>query len=287
MHIMSKLLNKQYITDETLKTIQQVSRDIDLLSGGTKKKKKKSNSNVSPKKDDKQNSSSDTEDEDENNIIKSSETEQNNNQENQEDEQDFDFNIEELTKEMEEDFQQEQQQQEQNYDDKQNEKDIDKLDKVLDTDTTKDINKGMIKFDSKYDDTIYEYSPRPTYNKYYVFSQYIYKDDTIKAIKEKICCTILNKEKYGKNNVYNYIVPSRQYLWFYDKSNTAIPLGFMWKSLYTTLNYKYEPQQNIKLYENLEGFIKKFYNEFIVYAGALQVKGFQGKTVPAEQVDPV
>ena len=165
---------------------------------------------------------------------------------------------------MEEDFQQEQQQQEQNYDDKQNEKDIDKLDKVLDTDTTKDINKGMIKFDSKYDDTIYEYSPRHTYNKYYVFSQYIYKDDTIKAIKEKICCTILNKEKYGKNNVYNYIVPSRQYLWFYDKSNTAIPLGFMWKSLYTTLNYKYEPQQNIKLYENLEGFIKKFYNEFIV-----------------------
>ncbi|MBP5407582.1 MAG: hypothetical protein J6Y42_00395, partial [Bacilli bacterium] len=58
MHIMSKLLNKQYITDETLKTIQQVSRDIDLLSGGTKKKKKKSNSIVSPKKDDKQNSSS-------------------------------------------------------------------------------------------------------------------------------------------------------------------------------------------------------------------------------------
>lgn len=252
MHIMSILLNKQYITKEYLQTIQQVSKDLNLLSGGKNKKIK------------------DSEDEDETNIIKNDDNLdtdeiQSANQDvdlSDQPDEDFDFNIEELTKEMEDDFHQEQQ--EQHYDNKQNEKDIDKIDKVLDTNTTKDLNKGMIKFDSKYDDTIYEYSPRHTYNKYYVFNQYIYKDDTIKTIKEKICCSIMNKEKYSKNNSYNYIIPSRQYLWFYDKSNNAVPLGFIWKSLYTSLNYKYEPQQNIKLYENLEGFIKKYYNEFIV-----------------------
>ena len=271
MHIMSTLLNKQYISDKTLKIVQQVSKDLDILGGSKNKLKNKKSVSKNTEKSS-ENANLNSEDEDETNIIQTnsnqdSETEnnQNFNQEldaDNEPDEDFDFNVEELTKEMEEDFQQEQQ--EQNYNDKQNEKDIDRLDKILDTDTTKDINKGMIKFDPKYDDTIYEYSPRHSYNKYYVFNQYIYKDDTIKVIKEKICCSILNKEKFSKNNAYNYIVPSRQYLWFYDKSNTAVPLGFIWKSLYTTLNYKYEPQQNIKLYENLEGFIKKYYNEFVV-----------------------
>lgn len=182
---------------------------------------------------------------------------------NQLDDLDDDIDINQLTEEMIEDYSK-QEQKEEEYDEKQNKTDKKALDKALNINTSNKIQRNFIKFDTKYDDTIYAYSPRFTTNKYYIFNQYIYPDDTIDVIKNKICCSILNKDKYSKNGSTNYIIPSRQYLWFYDKSNNAVPLGFTWKREYALLDYQYEPVQNIKIYENLTGNIKKFYNDIVV-----------------------
>ncbi len=176
------------------------------------------------------------------------------------------IDIDQLTKEMNEDFAKEEHK-EQEYDNKQNNKDQKNIDEILKTNASNNLQKKMIEFDTKYDNLIYKASSRQTYNKYYIFNQYIYKDDTIKRIKEKICCSILNRSSFSKN--YNYIIPSRQYLWFYDKSNTATPLGFIWRREYSILDYQYEPYQNIKLYENLNGALKNYYDDIVIRKGKL------------------
>ena len=64
---------------------------------------------------------------------------------------------------------------------------------------------------------------------------YIFKDDTIKTIKDKIACTIKNNPKYGENL---YITPSRQYLWCekysYNKNPEKIMIG---QNGFVVMNY--------------------------------------------------
>ena len=110
MHIMSNYLNKQYISDEAIKNIQQLSNELNILSGGSKSKKSSSKGAEETSNNSSEDTNLSSEDEDETNIIKSesnqnseTETNQNLDQElnlDEEPDEDFDFNVEELTKEM-------------------------------------------------------------------------------------------------------------------------------------------------------------------------------------------
>lgn len=126
-------------------------------------------------------------------------------------------------------------------------KDINKLfnDNLLDTRISQ-----MVDFDNSKDDNIYEDELKNNISKYYIFNQYIYHDDTIEIIKYKILFSIKNHSRFGQ---YNFILPSRQYLWLeyyskYLKKYDNIMLGTEWYQNQELLNISVIPYSNIKIY---------------------------------------
>ena len=94
------------------------------------------------------------------------------------------------------------------------------------------------------------------YYKHYITTQYIFKDDTIKMVKNKICCSILNNKKFGKNP---YIIPSRQHLWseyFYENKIEKVMIGQKWIKKSDLLNIDVEPNNNFRVYEELRSKLK-------------------------------
>jgi len=84
------------------------------------------------------------------------------------------------------------------------------IDKILDEDIEVKQSSYLINFNNKKDDDIENENLAYVYNKNFVYSFYIFKDDNIKIVKNKIACSIKNNSKFGK---INYIIPSRMYIW--------------------------------------------------------------------------
>ncbi len=114
----------------------------------------------------------------------------------------------------------------------------------------------MIKFDKSKDTNIYDENIKDVYKKIYIESQYLFKDDTIKSIKDKICISIKNNDKFGE---ISYLLPSRQYLWteyYYDNKVEKVMIGQKWLRRNEILSIDIEPNNNLRLYEDLEGNLK-------------------------------
>jgi hypothetical protein len=114
----------------------------------------------------------------------------------------------------------------------------------------------MIDFDETKDNNIYDENLRDVYKKIYVKINYIFKDDTIKTIKDKICCSLKNNNKFGESS---YVLPSRQYLWgeyYFNNNLEKIMLGQKWLRRNEMLNIDIEPNNNFRLYEDLESQLK-------------------------------
>lgn len=126
-----------------------------------------------------------------------------------------------------------------------------KDDKIL-----KKTKSGMVEFDDSKDNVLYDENLRDVYHKYYVTSQYIFKDDTIKMIKNKICCSIKNNKKFEKDS---FLIPSKQYLFseylFNDKIDRVM-IGQKWIQRTSLLKIDIEPNANIRYYEELRGSLK-------------------------------
>ena len=119
----------------------------------------------------------------------------------------------------------------------------------------------MIKFDVSKDTNIYKENIGDVYVKNYVTEQYIFKDDAIKVIKNKICASIKNNPKFGKKS---YIMPSRQYLWgeyYFNNDYEKIMIGIKWTQKNELLKVDVEPNDNIKVYEELRNSIKTLRND--------------------------
>ncbi len=115
---------------------------------------------------------------------------------------------------------------------------------------------NMISFDQTKDNNIYDENIKDIFKKHYVTSQYIFKDDTIKIIKDKICTSIKNNASFGDQS---YVLPSRQYLWseyYYGDKIEKIMLGQKWLRRNEILTIDIEPNNNLRLYEDLEGQLK-------------------------------
>ncbi len=118
------------------------------------------------------------------------------------------------------------------------------------------INKKVAEFDESKDNSMFDENLKDVYNKYYITHQYIYKDDTIKTIHNKICCGFKNSNKFGENT---YIIPSYQYLWseyFYKNKIEKIMIGQKWIIKNDILKLDIEPNANIGVYEDLRGSLK-------------------------------
>lgn len=119
----------------------------------------------------------------------------------------------------------------------------------------------MIKFDESKDTNIYKENLADVYKKNYVVEQFIFKDDAIKVIKNKICCSIKNNPKFGKKS---YLIPSRQYMWgeyLFDNNYEKIMIGMKWTQKNELLRVDIEPNENIKVYEELRDTIRNLRND--------------------------
>lgn len=130
-------------------------------------------------------------------------------------------------------------------------------------------NNYMIKFDDSQDDDIDNEDLSKVYDKKFVYTQYIFKDDSIKIVKNKISSSLRLNKKFGNDL---YLIPSRMYLWSEYLINDKIEkvmIGQKWMKKNELLNIDIEPL-DINNYENLEGNIKNLRDTLKRYAGKIR-----------------
>ena len=157
--------------------------------------------------------------------------------------------------------------------DKNLQENINLVNDLVDTKT----NNNLIVYNINKDDNEFEDDLANNYSKNYVYSQYIYEDDTIEIIKKKINCSIGLSKKF--NNKTISILPSRIYL--YSKYNYIDPktkknvedtimIGQKWIKKNTILNINNIPNKNIKFYENLSGNLKLLKEDIKKYGNKIR-----------------
>ena len=110
----------------------------------------------------------------------------------------------------------------------------------------------MVDFNTTKDTSIYDENLRDVYTKIYVTSNFLYKDDSIKMIKDKICCSIKNNPQFGEQS---YLLPSRQYIWgeyYFNNSIEKIMIGQKWLRRNELLAVDIEPNNKLRIYEELD-----------------------------------
>ncbi|AYV85120.1 MAG: hypothetical protein Satyrvirus4_17 [Satyrvirus sp.] len=127
---------------------------------------------------------------------------------------------------------------------------------AITNETYNKINKKILEFDGSKDNSMFDENLKDVFNKNYITHQYIYKDDTIKNIKNKICTSFKNNNKFGENT---YIIPSYQYIWseyFYQDKIEKVMVGQKWIIKNDILKLDNEPNTNLGVYEDLRGNLK-------------------------------
>jgi hypothetical protein len=125
-----------------------------------------------------------------------------------------------------------------------------------DNDLFEKKNAQILQFDTRKDNDNYDEYLKDVYKKNYVTNQYIFKDDTIKSVKEKICCGFKNNSKFEEDA---YLIPSRQYLWSeysFNNKTEKVMIGQKWVKRNELLHVDVEPSNNFRVYEELRGNLK-------------------------------
>ena len=123
----------------------------------------------------------------------------------------------------------------------------------------KKIDTTELIYDNSLDDLPYDSKLEDIFEKTYIYDQYIFKDDTIKIMREKITVSLSLNTKFGENNK---LLPEFQYFWSEYKTNNKIDrvmLGQKWIRRNELLSIDIEPNTNLKVYENLRnnlGYLK-------------------------------
>jgi hypothetical protein len=127
----------------------------------------------------------------------------------------------------------------------------------------------MIKFDDYQDGDIDNENLSNVYNKKFIYTQYIFKDDSIKNIKNKICAVIKGNDRFSQNT---YLIPSRIYLWseyLYNQKLEKVMIGQKWMKKNELFNIDIEPL-DISNYDNLSPNIKNLRDSMKRYAGKIR-----------------
>jgi hypothetical protein len=115
------------------------------------------------------------------------------------------------------------------------------------------------KYDDSMDSLSYDTKLEDVYNKYYITDQYIFKDDTIKSMRNKITTSIACSNKISKDMK---LLPDCQYFWseyMFNKEMDNVMIGQKWIRRNELLKIDIIPNENIKIYEKLRnnlGYLK-------------------------------
>lgn len=136
--------------------------------------------------------------------------------------------------------------------DKESEETKEEISKIISDSTSVNREYVGIKFNKENDQNSFNMELKNVYKKNYVVHNFIYQDDTIRSIKEKICCSIENNDKFGKTL---YIAPASIYLWSEYKHKEKIKkvsLGQKWIIRNEMLDIMVEPEDNLNKFEELK-----------------------------------
>lgn len=108
------------------------------------------------------------------------------------------------------------------------------------------------KFNDDFENQVYDAKLEETFNKNYIYDNYIYKNDTVKNMRNKITTSIPLNDKYKQN----FLLPEYQY--FYskykiDKKIDRIMIGQKWTRKNELLQIDIVPNDSLIPYENLKG----------------------------------
>ena len=124
----------------------------------------------------------------------------------------------------------------------------------------------QVEIEQKYDDSLdaltYDAKIEDIYQKHYITEQYIFKDDTIKSMRNKICTSIPISNKFGKTMK---LLPEGQYFWseyYYGKNTDYVMLGQKWIRRNELLKIDIIPNENIKVYEKLRNNLSYLKDSF-------------------------
>jgi len=115
----------------------------------------------------------------------------------------------------------------------------------------KKIESIDIDYDNSLDNLQYDGTIEEIYNKHYIFDEYIFKDDTIKNIRNKICISIPLNPNFGSDAK---LIPECQYFWseyIGSEGKDEIMLGQKWIRRNELLKIDIKPNENLKIYEKL------------------------------------
>jgi hypothetical protein len=118
------------------------------------------------------------------------------------------------------------------------------------------------KYDDSQEDLTYDAKLEDIYKKYYITTQFIFKDDTIKAMRQKICISVPISDKFGKAI---RILPESQYFWSeyeFENKIDQVMLGQKWIRRNELLKIDIKPNENIKVYEKLRNNLSYLKDSF-------------------------
>ena len=126
----------------------------------------------------------------------------------------------------------------------------------------KKINETELNYNDKLDNLPYDTNLENIFDKNYVYDQYIFKDDTIKIMREKVTVSLALNPKFGK---INKIIPEYQYFWseYMTNNNTdLVMIGQKWIRRNELLTIDVQPNNNLAVYEKLRNNLSYLKDNF-------------------------
>ena len=126
--------------------------------------------------------------------------------------------------------------------------------------------KATANLTDEYDDSLdslnIETKLEDVYKKHYITSQFIFYDDTIKTMRQKIAVTIPMNPKFGKEAK---LLPEAQYFWteyIFEGKTDNVMLGQKWIRRNELLKVDIIPNENLKVYEKLRNNLSYLKDSF-------------------------
>ena len=135
----------------------------------------------------------------------------------------------------------------------------------------KNIDKIETDFNEKIDEITYDVKLEDVYYKVYIKEQFIYMDDNIKTIRNKVCVSIPLSNKFSSNEDEGDIKLLPEYTYFWSEynnynNNTSIldrvMLGQKWIRRNELVMIDVKPNENIAVYENLRNNLSYLKDSF-------------------------
>ena len=121
---------------------------------------------------------------------------------------------------------------------------------------------NRVEYNNKNDENTFDMDMENIIEKNYIKNNYIFGDDDISKIREKISYSIPLNSKFGKDLM---LLPERQYLYSSYKINDVednVMIGQKWVRRNELLKIDVIPNPNIKIYENLRGNLSYLRDSF-------------------------